>query len=57
VANVPEFNEAQPLLDEVQGINKQALLLWAEFQHAGRANTLKMTVGLDKLDSVPIYGN
>lgn len=58
LVNVPEFNEAQPLLDDVQAINKQALLVWAEFHdQAGRANLLRTGVGLTKVGqhTAPIH--
>jgi hypothetical protein len=50
LANIPEFNEAGPLLDEVQAIHKQALLLWAQFANdTSRVSSMKLAVGLAKL--------
>jgi hypothetical protein len=49
LVNIPEWNDAQPLLDEVQSANKQALLLWAQFQnHSSRVNLMKLSLGLNK---------
>ncbi len=53
LAQVPEFNEAQPLLDEVQNCYKQATLLWAQFgNHSSRVSLMKMSVGLAKVSRV-----
>jgi hypothetical protein len=52
LANVPEFTEAAPLLDEVQDLNKQANLLWAQFQnHSNRVSIMKMSAGLQKFQT------
>ena len=52
LANVPEFTESQPLLDEVQSCYQQARLLWSAFgQHSSRVNLMKMSLGFDKLDT------
>lgn len=49
LVRVPEFDKAQPLLQEVQDLNKQALLAWAQFKdHSGRVNIMKMSMGLTK---------
>ena len=54
LANVPEFNEAGPLLDEVQNCYDQARFLWAGFaQHSSRVSLMKMSVGVRKLDTPP----
>jgi hypothetical protein len=50
LANIPEFNEAGPLLDEVQGIHKTALLLWAQFSNdTSRVSSMKIAMGVSKL--------
>jgi hypothetical protein len=50
LANIPEFNEAGPLLDEVQAIHKQALLLWAQFANdTSRVSSMKIALGVSKL--------
>jgi hypothetical protein len=55
LANVPEFNEAGPLLDEVQNCYQQATLLWAQFgQHSSRASLMKMSVGLRSHEHPPL---
>jgi hypothetical protein len=47
---VPEFNEAGPLLDEVQTANQTALKMHAQFHdHSAHARVMKMTSGLGKL--------
>lgn len=50
LANVPEYTEAAPLLDEVQALNQQALMAWAAFnQRYSRAAQIKLSAGLAKL--------
>jgi hypothetical protein len=62
LAQVPEFDAAGLLLDEVQAINKQANLLWADFLgQTNRATLLRMDNALSQLgkqlnSELPIYG-
>ncbi len=49
LANVPEYNEAGPLLDEVQNANEHAVMLWSQFNgHTSRVNLMKLSLGLNK---------
>lgn len=51
LAVVPEFNEAQPLLEEVKQCHKQALLAWAAFANATNGvSTMKIAMGLNKFN-------
>lgn len=50
LANIPEYNEAIPILDEIQAIHKGALLLWAQFSNdTSRVSSMKIAVGVGKL--------
>jgi hypothetical protein len=50
LAVIPEYNESQPLLDEIQGIHQQALLLWAQFANdTSRVSSMKIAMGVSKL--------
>jgi len=54
LVNVPEFNEAGPLLQEVVDLNNQALTAWAEFNgQANRATTLRIGQGLGRMSLAP----
>jgi hypothetical protein len=63
LAQVPEFDASSLLLDEVQSINKQANLLWADFLgQTNRATLMRMDNALTQLgkqlnSEAPIYGN
>lgn len=52
LANIPEYNEAGPLLYEVQNASEQAQLLRAQFNgDTSRASLMKMSLGLGKLST------
>ena len=54
LVNIPEFNEADPLLRQVVDLNNQGLTAWADFSgQVNRATTLRMGAGLGRMELAP----